>query len=131
MVLMAVDGKIHAIGGRFKSPLERTGQHDVYDPATDKWTSAAPLPTPRSGLAGAYYHGLILVLGGELPPDHTFSENEGYDPKTDGWITLTPMPHGRHGFGGSVIGENAYFVGGSLNPGGRGTTDQLIMYHLR
>jgi N-acetylneuraminic acid mutarotase len=130
MVLMAVDGKIHAIGGRFKSPLERTGQHDVYDPATDKWASAAPLPTPRSGLAGAYYHGLILVLGGELPPDHTFSENEGYDPKTDGWITLTPMPHGRHGFGGSVIGENAYFVGGSLNPGGRGTTDQLIMYHL-
>ncbi|MFZ1096012.1 MAG: hypothetical protein WAN75_43485, partial [Xanthobacteraceae bacterium] len=96
----------------------------------DKWASAAPLPTPRSGLAGAYYHGLILVLGGELPPDHTFSENEGYDPKTDGWITLTPMPHGRHGFGGSVIGENAYFVGGSLNPGGRGTTDQLIMYHL-
>ena len=73
---------------------------------------------------------MILVLGGELPPDHTFGENEGYDPKTDGWITLTPMPHGRHGFGGSVIGENAYFVGGSLNPGGRGTTDQLITYHL-
>jgi hypothetical protein len=56
----------------------------VYDPATETWASAAPLPTPRSGLAGAYYHGLILVLGGELPLDHTFSENEGYDPKTDG-----------------------------------------------
>ena len=102
MVVIAVDGKIHVIGGRFKGPLDRTGLHEVYDPATDKWTSAAPLPTPRSGLASAYYHGLILVLGGELPPDHTFAENEGYDPKTDRWTTLAPMPHGRHGFGGAA-----------------------------
>ena len=116
MVVVAVDGKIHAIGGRFKGPVDRTGLHDVYDPATDKWSSAAPLPTPRSGLAGAYHRGLILVLGGELPPDHTFPENEGYDPKTGAWTALAPMPHGRHGFGGGVIGDNAYFVGGALNP---------------
>jgi hypothetical protein len=40
------------------------------------------------------------------------------------------MPHGRHGFGGAAIGDNAYFVGGSLNPGGGGITDQLIMFSL-
>jgi len=88
------------------------------------------LPTPRSGLASANYHGLILVLGGELPPDHTFPENEAYDPKTNRWITLAPMPHGRHGFGGDVIGDDAFFVGGSLTPGDRGLTDQLLMFHL-
>jgi N-acetylneuraminic acid mutarotase len=131
MVIIAVDGKIHAIGGRFKGPLDRTGLHDVYDPATNSWTTAAPLPTPRSGLAGAYYHGLILVLGGELPPNDTFAENEGYDPKTDHWTTLTPMPHGRHGFGGGVIGDAAYFAGGSLTPGGKGATDQLIRFQMR
>ena len=130
LVVIAVDGKIHVIGGRFKGPVDRTGLHEVSDPATDKWTSAAPLPTPRSGLAGAYYHGMILVLGGELPPDHTFPENEGFDPKTDRWTALAPMPHGRHGFGGGTIGDNAYFVGGSLEPGGGGITDQLIMFHL-
>ena len=130
LVVIAVDGKIHVIGGRFKGPVDRTGLHEVYDPATDKWTSAAPLPTPRSGLAGAYYHGMILVLGGELPPDHTFAENEGFDPKTDHWTALAPMPHGRHGFGGAAIGDNAYFVGGSLEPGGGDITDQLIMFHL-
>jgi hypothetical protein len=68
---------------------------------------------------------LILVLGGELPPDHTFPENEAYDPKNDQWTTLSPMPHGRHGFGGDVIGNDAYFVGGSLTPGDAGATDQL------
>jgi hypothetical protein len=40
------------------------------------------------------------------------------------------MPHGRHGFGGSAIGGNAYFVGGNLMPGGKETTDQLIVFRL-
>ena len=130
MVVIAVDGKIHVIGGRLGSSSQRTDEHDVYDPATNKWTAGAPLTTPRSGLAGAYYRGLILVLGGELPPDHTFLENEAFDPKTNRWTTLAPMPHGRHGFGGDVIADNAYFVGGSLTPGDRGATDQLVMFHL-
>jgi hypothetical protein len=71
-----------------------------------------PLPTPRSGVAAALYKGMILVLGGELPPNHTFPENEGYDAASDRWAALAPMPAGRHGFGGAVIGSNAYFVGG-------------------
>jgi len=72
-----------------------------------------------------------MVLGGELPPVHTFTENEAYDPNTDQWMTLAPMPHGRHGFGGDTIGDSVYFVGGSLYPGDAvGTTDQLLMFHL-
>jgi N-acetylneuraminic acid mutarotase len=130
MVVIAADGKIHAIGGRLSSPINRTDAHDIYDPATDTWTGGAPLPTPRSGLAGANYRGLILVLGGELPPDHTFPENEAYDPNTKSWTSLAPMPDGRHGFGGDVIGDNVFFVAGSLTPGDRGSTDQLLMFHL-
>jgi hypothetical protein len=130
MAVVAVAGKIHVIGGRLAGPAERTGQHDVYDPATNSWTSAAPLPTPRSGVAATLYKGMILVLGGELPPNHTFPENEGYDAASDRWAALAPMPAGRHGFGGAVIGPNAYFVGGSLTPGGGGITDQLIMFNL-
>ena len=96
----------------------------------NRWTSAAPLPTPRSGVAALHFKDMILVLGGELPPSHTFPENEGYDGKLDRWVTLAPMPAGRHGFGGAVIGSNAYFVGGSLTPGGGGITHQLIMFNL-
>ena len=84
----------------------------------------------RSGVAAVLYKGMILVLGGELPPNHTFPENESYDPASDRWVALAPMPAGRHGFGGAVIGSNAYFVGGSLTPGGGGITDQLIMFSL-
>jgi N-acetylneuraminic acid mutarotase len=130
LAVVAVDGKVHVIGGRTGSPFDRTGQHDVFDPKTGQWSSAAPLPTPRSGVASVLYSGLILVLGGELPPDHTFPENEAYDLKTDSWRTLAPMPHGRHGFAGGVIGDDAYFVGGSLTPGDGGATDQLIKFHM-
>jgi len=130
MAVVAAEGKIHAIGGRLTGPADRTGQHDVYDPETNSWTSAAPLPTPRSGVAAVLHKGMILVLGGELPPNHTFPENEAYDVAHDRWVTLAAMPAGRHGFGGAVIGSNAYFVGGSLTPGGGGITDQLIMFSL-
>jgi hypothetical protein len=74
---------------------------------------------------------MILVLGGELPPGHTFPENESYDAKADRWVTLAPMPAGRHGFGAAVIGSTAYVVVGSLTPGGgSGITDQLITFSL-
>jgi hypothetical protein len=104
--------------------------HDVYDPNTDAWASAPPLPTPRSGLAGANYKGLFLVLGGELPPDYTFPNNEAFDPKSNTWRALAPMPEGRHGTGAATIDDHVYLAGGSLKPGGRGVTDQLIVFTL-
>jgi len=36
MVVIAVAGKIRAIGGRAGSPRKRVAQHDDHDPATDR-----------------------------------------------------------------------------------------------
>jgi hypothetical protein len=121
MATVAVDGKIHVIGGRLGGNADHVAQHGSAGP---------PLPTSRSGVAGIFYRGLVVVLGGELPPGHTFVENEGYDPKTGRWVTLAPMPAGRHGSGAGVVGQDLYVVGGSLTPGGPGNTDQLIMFRL-
>ena len=88
-----------------------------------------PLPTPRSGLAGALYKDLILVLGGELPPN-TFAENEAYNLKTNSWQTLAPMPHGRHGTSAAVSGNSVYLAAGSLRPGSGGVTNELIVFTL-
>src|SRR6266852_661043 len=104
----AVDGRIHIAGGRFGPPTERTDLHDVYDRKTNTWTPGPALPTARSGLAGTLYKGLFLVLGGELPPGHTFPENEAYDAKTDSWRTLAPMPAGRQGTAAATDGNHVY-----------------------
>jgi N-acetylneuraminic acid mutarotase len=129
MALVAAEGKIHAVGGRFGASSDRTDMHDIYDPATNAWTPGPPLPTPRSGLAYTLYQGLILVLGGELTPN-TFAENEAYDPKTKSWKTLAPMPAGRHGTAASVAGGRVYIAAGSLKPGAGRVTDQVIVFSL-
>jgi hypothetical protein len=125
-----VDGRIHIAGGRFGPPTERTDLHDIYDSKTNTWTSGPALPTPRSGLAGTLYKGLFLVLGGELPPGHTFPENEAYDPKTNSWRTLAPMPGGRHATGAATDGDRVYLAGGSLKPGAGAVTSELIVFTL-
>jgi hypothetical protein len=102
----------------------------VYDPATNTWSSAPPLPTPRSGLAGTSYKGLFVVLDGELPPDHTFPENEAYDSKANSWRELSPMPAGRHGTSAATDGNHVYLAAGSLKPGSGAVTNQLIVFTL-
>ena len=73
---------------------------------------------------------MIVVLGGELPPD-TFPNNEAYDPKSRRWRTLDRRcRHGRHGTGAAVIGKNLYVAAGSLKPGSGEVTDQLIVFTM-
>ncbi len=45
-----LDGKIHAVGG-VGSNGHNTPAHEIYDPASDRWTAAAPVPTARDHLA--------------------------------------------------------------------------------
>jgi N-acetylneuraminic acid mutarotase len=130
MAAAVLDGKIHIAGGRFGASTDRTGLHDVYDPKTNTWASAPPMPTQRSGLAGVVYKDLFMVLGGENPPIGTNPENEAYDAKTDSWRTLAPMPAGRHATGAVTDGNHVYLAAGSLTPGGAGATNQLIVFTL-
>jgi Kelch motif len=95
--------------------------------STDQAAIPAPLPTARSGLAYTIYRNLILVIGGELPPN-TFAENEAYDPKTKTWKSLAPMPAGRHGTAAAATAGNVYLAAGSLKPGSGAVTDQLIVF---
>jgi N-acetylneuraminic acid mutarotase len=129
-----VDGKIHVVGGRTKEPADNTAFHDVYDPATDTWTSAPPLPEPRSAGAIVYYHGLIIYAGGECENNKPFALNEAFDPKTGQWSELAPLPGARHGFGAAVIGDTAYFAGGWTGSATRcadSPTDELLAFTLK
>lgn len=150
-----VDGRIHIFGGRISNhvadnsvPMSgtvafnnlnngfNTPLHDVYDPATDSWQSAPPLPTARSNGAAVYYHGLILYVGGECKKPNpngggdTFAENEAFDPKTNQWLTLAPLPAGRQGFGAAIAAQSAYFAAGSLGCGGGPMTQEMLAFNL-
>src|SRR2546428_11622176 len=61
-----LDGAIHVIGGETRGSV--FANHEVYDPATDRWTTAPALPVARHGLAAAVVGGRLYVIGGGPPP---------------------------------------------------------------
>src|SRR5215510_15562696 len=59
----ALDGKIYVIAG-FNSSGGNTNTVDVYDPQTNTWSSAAPLPIATNHNAAAVAAGKLYAFGG-------------------------------------------------------------------
>ena len=129
--IIAVDGKLHVFGGRWTGFAGTSvTMHDVYDPATDKWTSAAPLPAPRSEGAVAYYRGLILYFGGDCNDPKAagaFDDLQAYDPTTDSWKPLAKAPIGLHGQGAAVVADAVYFIGGGMSCAAAPTISKSVL----
>jgi N-acetylneuraminic acid mutarotase len=89
----AVDGKIHAIGGRGPD-FKTVSTHQVLDPATGKWSEAAPLPgRAHDHTATIAIDGRIHVIGGRFgEPTETTDMHLVYDPATNAWSTAAPLP---------------------------------------
>ena len=116
----AIDGRIHVAGGRLGNGLspEKTTVHEVFDPQTKTWTTAAQMLRGRSGMNGVMARGCFHVWGGEdvtgMIPDHDY-----YDPRTDEWIQLFDMPIPIHGvYGSAFVNDYIWIPGGGTNIGG-------------
>jgi N-acetylneuraminic acid mutarotase len=113
--------------------VDNTSYTDMYDPATDKWSAMAPMPTKRSAVATVIYRGQIVVFGGECKTPATmttFNENEAYDPKANRWVSLASPAVGRHAAGGAVVGDTVYFLGGNSGCGGVGPQKSVYAFKL-
>ena len=89
---------------------------EIYDPATDGWSTGVPLPTGRGGLAAAVLGDRIFVFGGEAP-FRIFSAHEMFEIAGNRWIGKEPMRTPRHGTGAAAIGGRIYVAGGGTEPG--------------
>jgi hypothetical protein len=105
MGAVALAGRLHAVGGRLTTFQFNVASYAVYDPTADRWSTQAPLPTPRSGIAAAVLDGWIFVVGG------VFAHNDADDPEADTWVAMAPMRTPRRGTGAASLG-------GPLRPGG-------------
>jgi N-acetylneuraminic acid mutarotase len=116
----AINGRIHFVGGRQGDGLspQMTTAHEVYDPQSGTWTTAAAMLRARSGMNGVMARGCFHVWGGEGPagmfPDHDY-----YDPRTDQWIRLRDMPIPVHGvYGSAFVNGLIWAAGGGTSIGG-------------
>lgn len=121
-----IGDKIYVVGGRqmLKQPDGRqrpvnVATLEVYDPATRRWETRAPMPQAQGGLAAAAYDGKLYVFGGEqfVPSSKVFADAWVYDPRTDRWSALPAMPTPRHGHGAAVVGNRIYLMGGGEKVG--------------
>jgi N-acetylneuraminic acid mutarotase len=119
-----VGGKIYVIGGL--EPLENgkgtrvTGRNDMYDPATNTWTSRSPMPTSRNHAFSGVVGGKIYVIGGRIgagniPATTNIDVVEEYDPATNLWgVVKERMPTARSGGGAATYNGKIYVGGGEL-----------------
>ncbi len=114
--------KIYCIGGmtgdseNYVSGV--TGKTEVYDPATDRWETKAPMPTPRADLCASIVNGTIYCIGGKQywGVDESYQElnaTEAYDPASNSWTKKSPMSIPVLGCTSAVLDGKIYVIGGS------------------
>ncbi|WP_433748143.1 Kelch repeat-containing protein [Falsibacillus pallidus] len=105
----AFGGKIYVFGGRdpdapiapdtfLNDPGDPAVAVDtvyIYDPATNTWSTGAPMPTARWGAAACVCGSEIFVMGGFIPPNSYLNIVEAYNPATNTWRTVSSMPVSR------------------------------------
>ncbi|MGH2375984.1 MAG: Kelch repeat-containing protein [bacterium] len=125
---VALHGKVYLLGGLASAvpppvtrDFETTSRVERYDPATDTWTTLAPMPKALNHLNAAAVGGKIYVLGGMIPtpvtdyPWFAVGDSYVYDPATNAWSTIASMPLGtqRGASAVAVSGTKVYLAGGA------------------
>jgi hypothetical protein len=116
---LAINGKIHLAGGYHPSYY---ANHDIYDPATNAWTSAAPLPQARSHYGAVVDGTRLYLIGGDLSTGNTNTVIQ-YDAVADSWAALGPIATSRYHFGVGLIGGKIYVSQGRGPSGILGSTE--------
>ncbi len=122
-----LDGAFYAIGGQFGHDQ---GAQDValvhrYDPLTDRWTDAAPLPHPVSHAESSTFavDGRAIVIGGRNNQLPGYSRKRRwlasvllYDPPRGLWIALDELPLPLTGPAAALIGPTLIVSAGGRGP---------------
>lgn len=122
-VFGVVDSKIYVISG-WTSSSTLTSANEMYDPATNTWTTKAPIPIAVKGAAATVIGGKIYVAGGQSAANQFEGALQIYDPVADTWSSGAAMTTPRNNVCGytETNGDQKFHVlGGSkqgnANPG--------------
>ena len=112
---MAVGGKLYSFGGFYNTNIQATTASEVYDPATNKWSSIADMPEPltHAGQAtdGRYVYLVSGFIGDHPGPmtDHFWR----YDTVEDVWFQMPNLPYKVGAGAAALVGRTLYFFGGT------------------
>lgn len=84
----------------------------AHDPATNTWSTKAPMPSARFRAAGQVIKGQLYVVGGTNAGGVVLGSTLVYNPVTNQWSTKAPMPTARTRLGAAAINNLLYAIGG-------------------
>ncbi|HKA02979.1 MAG TPA: hypothetical protein VKD67_01580 [Acidimicrobiales bacterium] len=99
-VLVALDGRLLAIGGRAGNA--QIAAPESFDPTTGHWNDLAPLPHPRNHLSAYVDGGRVCVAGGREPA--TSARVDCLDPASAAWQPGPTLPTPTSGAASGVVG---------------------------
>ena len=125
----AVNGKLYVLGGTTSgsgtaAPPGLTTV-SIYDPATRQWTTAAPLPTARSGLVAVTLNGRIFALGGQ-DGGTSLKTMEVYDPQKNTWGAAPDMRDARSSLAATTRGDMTIYALGGFGDGETSNSVQVF-----
>jgi hypothetical protein len=105
-----LDQRIHALGG---SAEQVSRAHEVYEPVSNRWTAAAPMPTARDHLGAVAFQGHVWALGGRTSFMGTqYATVEIWDPAANAWRVGPSLPEGRGGLAAAALADRIIVFGG-------------------
>ena len=112
----AVNGKIYYIGGVTGWPGPSVGSVYIYDTASNRFSTGAPMPAGRDRGAGgtAVANGKIYIAGG-IHAGTTVGWFDVYDPSADTWTSLPDLPHRRDHFHAATLDGRIWAIGGRIS----------------
>jgi N-acetylneuraminic acid mutarotase len=115
----SVGTNIYVPGGY--NSISSTGPLDtmqIYNTATDSWSSGAAMPGTRGGVATATFNGMVYIIAGYTTPFPTATNTVFiYNPGTNSYTTGAPMPGNQGNQVGVLFNGEIYVVGGGAAPG--------------
>ncbi len=135
-----LDDKLYLAGGRLSGGTGGTfapliAEVDVYDFATQTWSTIPDLPTPRAAASVASFENELYVIGGEIQDDlqgnsvnDAVNVTEAFNPLTGSWTTKSSLLTERHGTQAIVSGDGIHVVAGSNSLGGNGKMKNMEFY---
>ncbi|GAC1473834.1 MAG: hypothetical protein PVSMB3_09720 [Candidatus Dormibacteraceae bacterium] len=114
------DGRVLILGSCAARPsfnCDRFATPQLFDPATDSWSRAAPMLNGREAFSATLLaNGHVLVAGG-YGPESVVTSGEVYDPTANRWAATADMKLARAGHiatllrNGSVLVIGGFFLG--------------------
>jgi hypothetical protein len=124
-----LNDKIYVVGSKFDQgyydeldhyvPGNKTVFTQIYNPATESWSTGASPPIFFYVSSGGVTTGVMaprrmyVFTNSQTFPDIYI--NQVYDPKTDSWASGAAVPTSREGFATAVADDLIYVIGGYVN----------------